>query len=166
MRIFSLIALGLTCALTGQYISYTLSKRVRILEKMLLLFDSIENEISYLSRPTSELIQELAEKDELKELDFLPVCLSLAQNGEDIISAWSKSLSQSHHIGGEDVCILYSFGENLGKSDADGQISNCRYHSQITSERLREAREKRNRYASLACGLGMLSGIGIFIILF
>ena len=29
-----------------------------------------------------------------------------------------------------------------------------------------EAREKRKRYASLACGLGMLSGIGVFIILF
>ena len=73
---------------------------------------------------------------------------------------------RSDKITGEDSCILYSFGETLGRSDVDGQLANCRYHSELAQERLREAREKRERYASLACGLGMLSGIGIFIIFF
>lgn len=166
MKILSLIVMGLTCAMAGRYIAFRLGKRVRILEKILLMFGTVENEINYLSRPTCELIKTLSEKEELKELDFLPVCLELSQNGEDISSAWAKSLEKSDVIGGEDACLLYSFGENLGRSDADGQISNCRYHAQLAQERLQNARRRREQYASLACGLGMLSGIGIFIILF
>lgn len=166
MKIISLIALGLACALSGRYIAVRLSRRVRILEKIILMFGTIETEIGYLSRPTEDLIKRLADKDELAELDFLPVCLSLCENGESINEAWVKSLMRSDKITGEDSCILYSFGETLGRSDVDGQLANCRYHSELAQGRLREAREKRERYASLACGLGMLSGIGIFIIFF
>ena len=166
MKIISLIVMGLACALTGQYIAFRLGRRVQILEKMLLMFGMIETEISYLSRPTCDLIKALAEKEELKERDFLPICLSFFEKGEDINTAWSESLSVSDRIGGEDACILYSFGENLGKSDSEGQIANCRYHTELTRERLLAARKKREQYASLACGLGMLSGIGIIIILF
>ncbi|HAY73911.1 MAG TPA: hypothetical protein DCY31_08775 [Ruminococcaceae bacterium] len=166
MKIISLIALGLACALSGRYIAVRLSRRVKILEKIILMFGTIETEIGYLSRPTEELIKRLADKDELSELDFLPACLSLCENGESINEAWGNALSRSDKVTGEDSCILYSFGENLGRSDVDGQLANCRYHLELAQERLREARENRERYASLACGLGMLSGIGIFIIFF
>ncbi len=165
MKIISLIILGLACVMTGQYAAYRLTKRVRILEKIVLMFGTIENEINYLERPTEELIKKLSEKDELKELDFLPKCLSLSEAGEDIVNAWASSIAVSDNVDGEDACILYSFGEGLGRSDIDGQISSCRYHEKLANERLSEARDRRKRYASLACGLGMLSGIGIFIVL-
>ncbi len=166
MKILSLIAMGLACAMVGRYIAYRLSRRVRILEKISLMFGIAENEINFLNRPTSELIELLGKKDELAELDFLPKCVSYISGGLDIADAWAQAIYESESVDGEDACILYSFGESLGRSDADGQIASCRYHEKLTNERLIEAREKRKRYASLACGLGMLSGIGVFIILF
>lgn len=166
MKIISLIAIGLACILTGKYVAFRLDKRVHTLENMILMFSTIENEISYLSRPTVELIELLTQKDDLRELDFLAECALLVRNGTDINEAWTTSLSHSKKFIGEDACILYSFGENLGRSNIDGQLSNCRYHINSAQERLNEAREKKSRYASLACGLGVLSGIGIFIILF
>ena len=72
MKLLSLIALGLACAMAGRYIAYRLSRRVRILEKISLMFGIAENEIKFLNRPTSELIELLEKKDELAELDFLP----------------------------------------------------------------------------------------------
>lgn len=166
MKIISLIIIGLACAMTGQYVAFRLTKHVRTLEKISLMLGTVENEISYLGRPTCELIKILSEKDELKELDFLQKCLSLSKSGDDIVDAWASSISQSNVVNGEDACILYSFGEGLGRSDIDGQISSCKYHEKLVNEKLNEAREKRKRYASLACGLGMLSGIGVFIVLF
>lgn len=166
MKILSLIIMGLACAMTGRYVAFRLAKRVRVLEKISLMLGMIENEISYLGRPTQELIKILSEKDELRELDFLPICLSLCEGGENAVAAWANSISESRNVDGEDACILYSFGESLGRSDIDGQISSCKYHEKLVEERLNEAREKRKRYASLACGLGMLSGIGVFIVLF
>lgn len=166
MRLLSLISIGLACAMVGQYIAFRLSRRVRILEKILLMLGTAENEIRFLNRPTPELIDLLGKKDELSELDFLPLCLSLFEKNIDFMNAWSQSIHECKCIDAEDSCILYSFGESLGRSDADGQIASCRYHERLINERLAEAREKRKRYASLACGLGMLSGIGAFIILF
>lgn len=151
--------------MTGQYIAYTLNKRVRILEKILLMLSIIENEISFLSRPTAELIAKLAERTELDELGFLKKCVPLLNECDSISEAWVTSISQT---GGLDrVCtdILLSFAKSLGQSDIEGQISNCRYHSQLTRERLAAARSRRDRCASLSCGLGLLSGLGLFIIL-
>ncbi len=56
MKLLSLIALGLACAMAGRYIAYRLSRRVRILEKISLMFGIAENEIKFLNRPTSEII--------------------------------------------------------------------------------------------------------------
>lgn len=166
MKLISLVAIAFACAMAGQYTAHRLNDRVTILEKILLMFGMVENEINYLNRPTSEIIKTLCEKDELRRLDFLPICLSAFESGENISEAWAQAISRCSCVDGEDVCILYSFGESLGRSDSDGQIASCRYHEQIVSERLAEARERRKRYASLACGLGMLSGIGAFIIFF
>ncbi len=166
MKILSLIAMGLACTMIGRYIAYKLSRRVRILEKIALMLEIAENEIQFLNRPTFELIELLSKKEELAELDFLQRCLDNVNDGRDINDAWVQAIHESESVGGEDTCILYSFGESLGRSDADGQIASCRYHERLTQERLIEAREKRKRYASLACGLGMMSGIGVFIILF
>ena len=76
MKLLSLIAMGLACAMAGRYIAYRLSRRVRILEKISLMFGIAENEIKFLTRPTSELIELLEKKDELAELDFLPKSIS------------------------------------------------------------------------------------------
>lgn len=166
MKLLSLISIGLACAMVGQYIAFRLSRRVRILEKILLMLGTAENEIRFLNRPTPELIELLGRKDELFELDFLPLCLSFLKKDIDFLGAWSRAIHECKCIDSEDACVLYSFGESLGRSDADGQIASCRYHEDLINERLSEARERRKRYASLACGLGMLSGIGTFIILF
>ena len=125
----------------------------------------IENEIKYLNRPSDELISRLTQTKELAGLDFLPVCLSYLQQNFPIDRAWCKALSEAAYIDGETAGILMSFAQGFGKTDTEGQISNCRYHSELIRERLCIARKKRDKYSSLAGGLGILAGIGIIIIL-
>ena len=83
MKLLSLIAMGLACAMAGRYIAYRLSRRVRILEKISLMFGIAENEIKFLNRPTSELIELLEKKDELAELDFLSKSISYINEGDN-----------------------------------------------------------------------------------
>lgn len=158
--------LSLACVMIGQYIAFRFSTRVRLLEKLLLMLDSIENEISYLSRPTTELLEVLSKNSEFGELDFLKKCISLVKSGYSIDSAWSCAVSESRVLAAEDITVLLSFAEFLGKSDIDGQISNCHYHSELIREKLCRAREKRDRCSTVSRGLGLLTGIGVFIILF
>lgn len=152
--------------MTGQYIAGKLDRRVRIFEKLILMLDCIENEIVYLNRPTARLLETLSENTELAELDFLQRCIALVNRGSNIDDAWEKAVSDSALLGTEDIAVLCSFAEFLGKSDVDGQISNCRYHSELLKERLCRARQSRDRSAAVSRGLGLLTGIGVFIILF
>lgn len=157
--------MSLACVMAGQYIAYRLNKTVRVLEEILLMLGIIENEIGFLNRPTRELIAKLAERTELSELVFLKKCAALSNENDSIAEIWSASVSQTEGLRKPCTDILLSFAESLGQSDTEGQISNCRYHSELTRERLSVARAQRDRCASLSCGLGFLSGIGLFIIL-
>jgi stage III sporulation protein AB len=159
--------LGVVCALTGQYIAYRLNMRVKLLEKLQVMLCIIESEIRYLCRPGDEIISELAENKDLNGLTFLKSCDSLMKGGTDFKNAWEISVSDRNNVRyleKDDVTMLRSFGGLFGVSDSTGQISNCQLHSELLKSKLNDAREKRDRYASLSCGLGLMAGIGVIII--
>lgn len=160
--------LGIFCVLTGQYIAYTLEARVDLLEKIAVMITLIESEINYLQRPADEIFISLSGKKELKKLKSISSCSQLMNDGICFKTAWSKALSVKSNVRfleKDDVNILNSFGETFGITDKEGQIQNCRLHLSLTESKLKEARQKRDSCASLSCGLGALTGIGVFIIL-
>ena len=144
-----------------------LSTRVKLLEKIQLMLSITENEIRFFCRPSDELVSLLSSKSELAELKFIQSCNKLMGQGEDFRSAWSKSLddnSKIRFLKKDDISVLRSFGEMFGTTDCAGQLSNCQVHIQLTEDKLNDARADRDRYASLSCSMGMISGIGLIII--
>lgn len=161
-------ALGLACALTGQYIAYRLNMRVRMLEKILVMLSSAQSNLEYLSSPSDELVHSLAENRELKNLKFLKACSEKIKNGADFRTAWETSLrekSNTPYLKDEDISLLVSFGELFGTTDTAGQISNCRLHAEMLKDKLEEAKRYCDSYASLSYGMGIVCGIGAVIIL-
>ena len=141
--------------------------RVRMLEKAQLMLSAAENNVNYLRATSSELVSSLAENPELKELPFLGVCRVRMQNGEDFRSAWLSSVNgNTRYLKREDKALLISFGSFFGTTDADGQTASCRMHIKLVGDKLSEARELRDRYASLSCGMGLACGVGVVIVLF
>lgn len=136
-----------------------------MLEKVGLMLSAVQSSVSFLRPTSSELIRSLNENPELKELKFLPLCLKKMEK-EDFRTAWLASISEdARYLKTEDKALLVSFGEFFGTTDAEGQIANCRLHSELVSEKLRQARDMQNRYAALSCGMGIICGIGIVIVL-
>ena len=159
-------ALGLVCALSGQYIACVLNGRVRMLEKICLMLTSAESNISFLKSPAVDLIKNLAENSELRELEFLQVCHKRMESGEAFPTAWKRSVRDAaKYLQSGDIAVLISFGEQFGTTDSDGQISNCRVHSELIENRLENARSTRERYSSLACGMGIICGLGVIIMM-
>ena len=168
MRIAALTALGLVCALSGQYIAFALNTRVRLLEKIQLMLTTAENSLNFLQSPCEKLIKDLSENTELNELKFIGNCFLKMQNGSDFPNAWRASLNEKRcvrFLKDGDKAVLVSFGEMFGTTDVAGQISNCRIHSELIKDRLEEARAVRERYASLSCGMGIVCGIGVIIMM-
>lgn len=147
--------------------AYMLNMRVKLLEKIQLMLNVTENEIHYLCRPADELVSVLNSKSELDELKFIAECNRLMQSGVDFRTAWNESISKKCNIRflkKEDVSVIRSFGEMFGTTDCDGQISNCQVHVQLVADKLGDARADRDRYASLSCSMGLISGIGMIIL--
>lgn len=139
-----------------------------MLEKILVMLSLVENEITFLNRPADEIFFVLKNNNELKKLKFISACSDYLKKSDDFSVAWNKALNNRFNVQflkNDDISILRSFGEGFGSTDTDGQISNCRLHRKMIEAKINEARQKKDSCASLSCGLGVLSGIGVFIIL-
>lgn len=160
--------LGIVCGFTGRYTAYLLEMRVVLLEKIIVMLTMIENEVQYFNRPVQEIFTSLCSCKELKKLQFVFVCNELMENGETFAHAWETAIDSRscvRFLKKDDVSVLRSFGEIFGTTDVDGQISNCRVHLRLAEDKLSNARQSKEKYSSLFCGLGALTGIGVFIIL-
>ncbi len=160
--------LGITLALIGQHIAYSFSARVRLLEKVELMINIISNEISFLSVPADELIRELSERSEISGLKFISDCKFSITSGMDFKSAWQSSLKKRENVkylSKSDVSVLSSFADGFGITDGEGQISNCSLYLEFIRNNLNDAKLRREKYSAMSSGLGILSGIGIIVVL-
>lgn len=154
--------------MAGQYAAYRLSMRVSKLEKIRLMLCITENELRCLCRPVDEILSVLCANSRLKELAFLESCRSAMNSGENFADAWKQSLADRgnvRYLSAEDIAALLSFGEMFGVTDVEGQLANCRLHTELLDERLSQARKQKEKYSSLSCGLGAAVGAGLIIIL-
>ncbi len=137
------------------------------MEKTELMFNIISSEISYLSRPSDELVKELAKRKELSQLKFLSACEKEMSNGRDFRTAWQRSLQNSLNIGflnKSDVGILNSFAGSFGTTDNDGQLSSCALYLRLIKDNLSQAKKQREKYASMSSGLGLLAGLAVVVV--
>lgn len=146
-----------------------LKKRVEVLEKLELMFSLIENNISFLSLPSSELVQILSGNEELNCLGFLRQCNELISEGANFRESWLNSLSvrkNTQFMNGSDVALLKLFCENFGTSDKKGEISNCRFCKSLLAEHITRARLNNEKYGSILSGLGLFIGIALILLLY
>ena len=167
MKTAALIFTGIACALTGEYFSFALSRRVELLEKIQIMLSAAENQLRYLSMPSDRIIEFLSANSQLDGLDFLNDCSKNLTDGGDFRTAWRKAVSDRRNtrfLKKEDTELLMSFGEMFGVTDTAGQVANCGLHSALLRDKLSEARSARDRFSSLSTGLGAAAGVGIIII--
>ncbi len=137
------------------------------MEKAEVMISLIRNEINYIALPANDLISALSEKEALKELKFIALCVDYVYEGIAFPEAWKKSLNDirvTYLFRKRDIEVIEAFGDNFGITDAEGQILNC----ELCMERLKfnhkEAKRDCEQYSKLASGLGFLSGLGIIIV--
>ena len=71
------------------------------------------------------------------------VCSRL-RKGERVLAAWEGAVEEDGRDAGltkADRELLRGFGSQLGRTDVEGQIANCRQYGNLLEQRLTEARE-------------------------
>lgn len=131
------------------------------------MLNAVLSEVNYLATPASEIISKLVKRSELEDLFILNRCFIEIKSGADFRTAWAVSLKNPRlrvYLKDRDISLLESFGNAFGITDAEGQKNLCSFYIEEIAGNLKDARNKKERYANLLTGLGFLFGIGVIIV--
>lgn len=148
--------------------SIKISNRVHLLEALILFLEQMKTGIRYNSAQISRLVISISSREEFRALTFLSECSENLDRKIAFPKAWKQGVEtafKTGDIGEQEKDILISFGQGLGISDIEGQLSNCDVYIELISNMLLKARHEKESKGRLYTTLGLLSGLGTAILL-
>lgn len=142
---------------------------ISAVRQSILMIETIEIYLGYSNLDIYTLFSLLSERDSYSKLYFIEGIYYDLKNGFDFDYAYKNSLQKSnltHYLDKDDIDLLSCFFSILGRSDVDGQISNCKLYKQFLTQKLNalECQEKSKRKSNFALSIG--SGLIISILFF
>lgn len=153
----------------GRYLSQRLLQRIKILEQLDIMINSIRTQLEYSNIPLNEMLNKLSANEGIKKLKFIDDCLYKVKQGIAFPKAWKLSIENNYGLSplnNQDKDILLSLGNVLGTTDLNGQLNICNYYICQINDRQIDARQKYQSYSKLFSAMGILSGATISIIIF
>lgn len=155
-------------SLSGHCFAAFQSKRVSMLEDIMLMISVVETRLGYDCPPVTDIVRILSENPALSNLEFLRECFERICTGEPFPSAWRESVKSSREL-----CRLLSgfaerlcaFGAELGATDLEAQLRKCDYYKRLFLTELEAQRERSRKYSKLFPPLGFMLGICAAIII-
>ncbi len=149
--------------LIGMYFSKKLSDRTRLIESFVSALRTMSTYIRYNRMKLDEVFRRLTSEYNLPVSCEL---IRLCENGKPFHSEWENCISKLDSLSDSDKAILSALGEELGKSDTEGQLASIESAKELLSDNKVKAvieRDTKGRlYRTLGILLGATAGI-IFI---
>lgn len=145
-----------------------LKKRVKELERCLILIDKLKTSLHYQNLPTGELIRTLSEQQACAELPFLKECRTGLEQTSHFPSVWRKSVEGTKgklSLLPEDIDILLSLADIVGASDVEGQLTALDMVETLLKKQREDALMAREKKGKLYRSLGALAGASMAIFL-
>lgn len=99
---------------------------------------------------------------------FINNTISTLESGNTFIDSWYRSvdnIDKSVGLKSDDISIINEFGQGLGISDINGQISHCNLHSELAEIRYQDARDCVIKKSKLYKTMGLMIGVAISIVI-
>ena len=167
IKVIGLLLLVAAGAFLGFSAAAGLSRRAAALEKIQRLLIQLGSQIRYTAAPVGELLAAAASSPEFQSLPFLKAAAADLQIDGDF-HTWRQGVKEQGEASGltaADRELLVHFGDGLGRTDVEGQLTNCRLYAEQLGERLGEARRDAATKSRLYVTLGVTGGIGLALLL-
>lgn len=166
IKAFGIVMIVFSSSMIGIIKSKKLSQRVVELELALLILDRIITEIKYRRTPTKKIIELLLEEDIFKKANYIVICNQKLKINSNFPEVWKQSIDIS---GGalidHDKKRIKVIGDILGSSEVTCQISGIELTIDMLKQNLKEAKEIKEKQGKFYRNIGILSGIGIGIMM-
>lgn len=146
-----------------------MSRRVAAFEQLERLLSFLETQIRYSAASIRDILVSAHRSGEYKALLFLEDVVQRLEEGEKPDDVWETAIDNRGGACGftaADCHLLADFGHQLGKSDIEGQLAHCETYRHLFDNRLEAAREEFQSKGKLYIVLGILSGLGIALLLY
>lgn len=170
-KIIGGVIIILASTMAGAVVAHGYSARVEQLRALQCCFRIFENEVVFMSNPICQAFMNIyhTQNNQIGCIFKNTADNLCSKKGLTACEAWEASIRQnieSTSLNKEDKAVLTDFGNMLGCSDRNGQVSNIN----MTIEKLKlqesKAEEKRKKFGSMYRKLGILGGLAIVILLF
>lgn len=160
------VALGLS--FSGFYFASVYGRKTEILENIVMMLCIIKTQLRYTHLPLHSMMRFLEENENVKSLGFVSECIEMTERGKAFRQCWKESILNEKELCRlipESIPHLISFGENLGTTDLEGQLSCCEYYERIFRKLLDGKEVQNKKYAKLFPTLGTMLGISAAILI-
>lgn len=168
LKFAAIMLIGTGFFFGGVYLASRNTKKLQVVQDILLMLSVTETQLRYACLPVSDLLRVLCETEKLSSLGFIAECRSLFLQGESFPNAWKRSLEKDYELCsllGEEKKYLVQIGADLGSTDIEGQLGCCEYYKQIFEKEIVLREENEKKYAKLYPALGLMLGVSAAIII-
>ncbi|MBE6605932.1 MAG: hypothetical protein E7635_02705 [Ruminococcaceae bacterium] len=151
-KLLGILLIVLSGSTLGSQCAAILKRRVRALEAIIKMLDSLELKINTFSTPLDEFFD--CYKDELLES-----CGFLQEVRENGFSCALKSNADEMYLTEDDVRLLSEFADDSLHFSAAEQARRCHYYKCECQKLADQAKESLPLYTRLLGSLGIMSGI-------
>lgn len=146
-------------------ISNKYKNRTEQLCEMKRALNFFEAKIEYTHEPLQDIFIDISNILKQEMANLFKVA-SVKMREKSAKEAWEYSIDISQNsLNNEDINIIKDFGKTLGQTDLNGQLSKTKLILEFLDKQIEEAKEEERKNKKLYRSLGVLTGIGLVIIL-
>ena len=159
MKIIGCVLILLTSGFTGLFLSHRLYEKVTFWEEWLTFLRQTETQIRFGAKPLEEIFAEYRG-------GFLPArfCAGAMERGASFRSAWEQGL-MSFSLREDEKALFRKWGEELGGSDTQGQMTLCFAMREEAEGRKAKARKEAVEKSRMIRTLSVCAGAAVVILL-
>lgn len=169
LRYLFLISILAGSTSIGFLLSRSYSNRVRELKAFSKLVNIVKSKIEFTQKPLAEIFEEtyLVEKNlKISKIFYISAKKIESKNIKD---AWNEAISEEKFfwdLKKEDIALIRTFGNMLGKTDVEGQVSEINQFKELLNSQISMAEEENSKSSKMYKSLGTIVGLGIIILLY
>ena len=164
LKYFILFLILVSTSLIGKFLSKKYVYRLEELEEIKNALNILKTKIKFTYEPIPEIFFEIAENS---NRNISQIFIKAKENMNEISAgeAWEKAVEETEcNLNDEDKKIVKTLSKLLGKTDAEGQISQIEITENFLEGQIKEATEERRKNEKLYTRLGTVMGLTIIII--
>lgn len=162
LKFLNLGAIFLVCFYIGMYKAKMCQERVVELQNFLNSIIMFKNKVEFTYEPINYIFSDISNVIYENRYNIFK---EVKNNNNDINISWIKEAEKIKNINNEDKEIIKMFGKLLGKTDIKGQIGQIELTSKLIEKQIEKAEIEKNKNLKVYKSMGIISGIGICIIL-